>query len=77
MWISCRVYIYFDDFLAGHSSSQRHLFLVVGLLNLLLSLLFLLNIDLRDSLNNLNVSGLPSREIGSGIDSGGLHNPKI
>jgi hypothetical protein len=46
---------------------------VVVLLNLLnLLLLVLLNSILGDSIGNLDVGGLPGREIGSGINSGGL-----
>lgn len=46
--------------------------LVVVLLNLLLLFFLLLDGILGDGISNLDVGGLPGREISSGINSGGL-----
>jgi hypothetical protein len=45
---------------------------VVVLLNLLLLFFLLLNSLLRDGISNLDVGGLPGREISGSVNSGGL-----
>lgn len=51
--------------------------LVVVLLNLLLLFFLLLDGILGDGISNLDVGGLPGREISSGINSGGLCRQKM
>ena len=50
---------------------------MVGLLLLLNLLLIVLNSLLGSGIGNLSVSGLPGREISSGINSGGLNDMRI